>query len=196
MVDWQQAREHLTSLGITENVLLALFPPKDRKGGGCTYIETTPLLEQEPPSLASQLQQRPGFSLGFIQNPGGTKDREIKYCRSLFFEDDGEGDREEKTQQWEAAGLPRPSLQIWTGGKSVHHYWLLEEPCTPTQFKQAQKRLFRHVQSALPSADIDTALSNPARILRLAGGSTPPQGRKLRSFLQVVRSTATSSFGT
>lgn len=179
MIDWQAAAQHMATLGIQDAVLLALFPPKERRGkAGCTYIEVSPGSRWEPQQVESQLQQRPGFSLGFIQNPGGTKDREIKYCRSLFFEDDGGGTREEKTRQWEAAGLPRPSLQVWTGGKSVHHYWLLEEPCTPTQFKQAQKRLFRHVQTALRDADIDTALSNPARILRLAGGVHPTTGQK------------------
>jgi hypothetical protein len=179
MVNWQAAAQHMATLGIDEAVLLALFPPKDNRGkAGCTYIEVSPGSRWNPEHVETQLSQRPGFSLGFIQNPGGTKDREIRYCRSLFFEDDGQGDREEKTRQWELTGLPRPSLQVWTGGKSVHHYWLLEEPCTPTQFKQGQKRLFRHVKEALPEAEIDTALSNPARILRLAGGVHPSTGLK------------------
>jgi hypothetical protein len=178
MIDWQAATQHMATLGIEDAVLLALFPPKENRGkAGCTYIEVSPGSRWNPTQVESQLKQRPGFSLGFIQNPGGTKDREIKYCRSLFFEDDGDGDREVKTRQWELTGLPRPSLQVWTGGKSVHHYWLLEEPCTPTQFKQGQKRLFRHVKEALPDSDIDTALSNPARILRLAGGIHPSTGR-------------------
>jgi len=181
MVDWQQAGDHLRTLGITDTVLLALFPPKEARGrGGCTYIEVSPGSRWEPSQVESQLSQRPGYSLGFIQNPGGTKDREIQYCRALFFEDDGDGSYDEKVAQWESAGLPRPSLQIWTGGKSVHHYWLLEEPCTPAQFKAAQKRLFRHVQNALPGASIDTALSNPARILRLAGGVHPATGEMSR----------------
>lgn len=178
-VDWQAAAQHMATLGIDQTVLLALFPPKTNRGkAGCTYIEVSPGSRWEPTQVESQLQQRPGFSLGFIQNPGGTKDREIQFCRSLFFEDDGEGDRDTKVTQWEAAGLPRPSLQVWTGGKSCHHYWLLEEPCTPTQFRQGQKRLFRHVKAALPEADIDMALSNPARILRLAGGVHPVTGMK------------------
>ncbi len=179
MIDWQQAEQHLAALGISDDVLLALFPPKEGRGkAGCTYIEVSPGTDWEVEKVEVQLQQRPGFSLGFIQNPGGTKDREIRYCRSLFFEDDGSGDKDAKVKQWEMAGLPRPSLQVWTGGKSVHHYWLLDEPCTPTQFKQAQKRLFRHVQAALEGAEIDTALSNPARILRLAGGLHPSTGQK------------------
>jgi len=181
MIDWQQAGQHLATLGIADDVLLALFPPKEARGrGGCEYIPVNPKGNWEVPEVEAQLQRRPGYSLGFIQNPGGTKDREIQYCRALFFEDDGDSSYDEKVAQWESAGLPRPSLQVWTGGKSVHHYWLLEEPCTPAQFKAAQKRLFRHVQNALPGASIDTALSNPARILRLAGGVHPATGEMSR----------------
>jgi hypothetical protein len=184
MIDWQQAATHVATLGIgaDDRLLLALFPPKDRKGkAGCTYIEVSPGSQWEPEQVERQLASHPGFSLGFIQNPGGTKDREIAWCRALFFEDDSDqSTMEEKEAQWESAGLPRPSLQVWTGGKSVHHYWLLEEPCTPTEFRRAQKRLFRHVQQALPTADIDTALCNPARILRLAGGIHPSTGQMSR----------------
>jgi hypothetical protein len=184
MIDWQQATAHISALGIAadDRLLIALFPPKDRQGkAGCTYIEVSAGSQLEPEQVERQLASQPGFSLGFIQNPGGTKDREIAWCRSLFFEDDSdESTMEEKEVQWEAAGLPRPSLQVWTGGKSVHHYWLLEEPCTPTQFRQAQKRLFRHVQASLPEADIDNALCNPARILRLAGGVHPSTGEMSR----------------
>jgi hypothetical protein len=183
MIDWQQAATHVTALGIgpEDKLLLALFPPKDRKGkAGCIYIEVSPGSRWEPEQVQAQLERHPGYSLGAILNPGGTKDREIRYCRALFFEDDGDGSQEEKVEQWAAAGLPRPSAQLWTGGKSVHHYWLLEEPCTPTEFRRAQKRLFRHVQAALPNAEIDTALCNPARILRLAGGIHPETGEMSR----------------
>lgn len=179
MIDWQAAAEHMAALGIKDSVLLALFPPKGGRGReGCTYIEVSPGSRWEPNQVESQLSRRPGFSLGFIQNPGGTKNAEIKFCRSLFFEDDGAGSKEEKTRQWEEAGLPKPSLQVWTGGKSIHHYWLLDTPCTPLQFKQAQQRLFRYVKRQLPSAEIDTALCNAARILRLAGGIHPETGQR------------------
>lgn len=177
MIDWEQATQHMAALEIQDGVVLALFPPKDRGGkDGCLHITVDASSAWDPKGVEAQLDKRPGYSLGFIPNPGGTKNAEIKYCRALFFEDDGPASKEEKIAQWEAAGLPRPSLQVWTGGKSVHHYWLLEQPCTPTDFRKGQKRLHRFVQKALPGSDIDKALCNPSRILRLAGGIHPKSG--------------------
>ena len=185
MIDWQQAAQHVSALGIgpDDALLLALFPPKPTEGqrpGGCFYIEVRPGTGWEPEHVEAQLRQRPGYSLGAIFNPGGTKNAEIKFCRFLMFEDDGPGGLEEKQNQWEVAGLPRPSFQIWTGGKSVHHYWLLEEPCSPSDLKAGMKRLARHCQKALPGAGIDFALSNPSRILRMAGGIHPSTGEMAR----------------
>ena len=177
MIDWGLATQHMAALEIQDGVVLALFPPKDRGGkDGCLHITIDAGSAWDPKSVEAQLDKRPGYSLGFIPNPGGTKNAEIKYCRALFFEDDGPASKDEKIAQWEAAGLPRPSLQVWTGGKSVHHYWLLDQPCTPSDFRKGQRRLHRFVQKALPGSDIDTALCNPSRILRLAGGIHPKSG--------------------
>jgi len=180
MVNWQEAEQHLEQLGVApdETVTLALFPPKVGRRGGCAYFSYVPQLPFDVEQVEHGLSSRPGYSLGFIPNPGGTRDAEIRYCRALFFEDDSDAPLEVKKLQWEQAGLPHPSLQIWTGGKSVHHYWLLTEPCTPTQFRAGQRRLFAHAARCLPGSEIDTALSNPARILRLAGGLHPVTGQQ------------------
>ena len=185
MIDWDQAAQHVKALEIApeDGLVLALFPPKPGKGErspGCIYINVTPGSAWETDQVEAQLSKRPGYSLGAIFNPGGTKNAEIKFCRFLMFEDDGPGGLEEKQDQWSAAGLPRPSFQVWTGGKSVHHYWLLEQPCTTSEFKQGMKRMARHVAKALPGAGIDSALSNPSRILRLAGGVHPKTGETSR----------------
>lgn len=180
MVNWQEAERHLAQMGVEpdETVTLALFPPKVGRRGGCAYFSYTPELPFDVEQVEHGLSTRPGYSLGFIPNPGGTRDAEIRYCRALFFEDDSSAPIEVKQKQWEQAGLPHPSLQIWTGGKSVHHYWLLTEPCTPSQFRAGQRRLFAHAARCLPGSDIDTALCNPARILRLAGGVHPETGQQ------------------
>ena len=185
MIDWAEAVKHVQALEIApeDGLVLALFPPKPGKGersAGCVYINVNPGSSWATDQIEAQLQQRPGYSLGAIFNPGGTKNAEIKFCRFLMFEDDGPGGLEEKREQWATAGLPSPSFQVWTGGKSVHHYWLLDKPCTTTEFRQGMKRLARHVAKALPGAGIDTALSNPSRILRLAGGVHPATGETSR----------------
>ena len=128
MIDWNEAAQHVSALeiGPEDKLLLALFPPEPG-AGGCIYIEVSPGSNWAPENVERELKNRPGYALGAIFNPGGKKNSEIKFCRFLVFEDDGPGGLEEKRDQWQTAGLPRPSFQVWTGGKSVHHYYLLEK---------------------------------------------------------------------
>lgn len=186
MVDWIQADTQLTHLGMTpeEGFILALFPPKhgEGPGSGCVHLEVRGELDRA--WVEQQLQAKPQFSLGFIPNPGGTKNREITACRALFYEDDNQAtDLESKKSQWERAGLPRPSLQMWTGGKSVHNYWILDTPCDPATFVRLQKLLFAHVMRCIPEAEIDRSLAKPCQVMRLAGGIHPKTGQVSRVVL-------------
>ena len=180
MIDWNQAKQHASALDIgpEDKLLLALFPPEPG-AGGCKYIEVSPGLDWKPEDVERELKNRPGYALGAIFNPGGKKNSEIKFCRFLVFEDDGPGGLEEKKDQWATAGLPQPSFQVWTGGKSVHHYYLLEKPCSAAEYKRAMKRLAAHCKRSL-GAGVDNSLSNAARILRMAGGIHPKTGEMAR----------------
>jgi len=182
MVDWTQAEEQLRHLGITEEegFVIALFPPKKRRADEvCEHVLVNNDLNR--PAVERQLGSLPGYGFGYIPNWGGTKDSEISYCRALFYEDDNpDTGLEHKKAQWQDAGLPHPSLQMWTGGKSVHNYWILETPCSGIEFRQAQKQLFRHVIATVSDAVIDERLCNPARVMRLAGGRHPETGELSR----------------
>lgn len=180
MIDWLQAQDHLFLSGIEpeEPVILALFP-KER--GTCIHVPTVGSLPADARSKVEAVMGRnTDLSLGFLLNPGGTKNDEIKFCRALFYEDDGSAPLEEKLAQWEVCGLPRPSMQLWTGGKSVHNYWFLRQPCSTTAFTAAQKMLFKHVESCLEGVKVDTTLSKPCQVLRLAGGVHPKTGEQSR----------------
>lgn len=182
MVDWSQAEEQLTHLGISaeEGFVLALFPPKGGQGAlPCEHIRVHGTLNRE--LVERRLAALPGYGFGYIPNCGGTKDREIAFCRALFYEDDNpDTDLSHKRSQWETAGLPHPSLQMWTGGKSVHNYWILETACSGIEFRQGQKALFAHIKATVPGAQIDEKLCNPARVMRLAGGTHPETGELSR----------------
>lgn len=182
MVDWTQVEEQLSHLGITaeEGYFIALFPPK-KKGEDlpCHHIDVEGVLDKV--RIERELAARPGYGFGYIPNWGGTKNSEITYCRALFYEDDNPlSSLDEKKQQWVEAGLPHPSLQMWTGGKSVHNYWILDQPCSGVEFRQGQKRLFAHVKRTVTGVEIDTKLCNPARVMRLAGGKHPETGELSR----------------
>lgn len=181
MVDWTEAETQLAHLGITaeEGFYISLFPPKTRNGEGSFNLAQQGAISKD--DIEQRLSKLPGYGFGYIPNWGGTKDAEIAYCRALFYEDDNPNSSQaEKKEQWQAAGLPHPSLQIWTGGKSVHNYWILETPCSGNEFRQAQRLLFRHVKATVEGVEIDTKLCNPARVMRLAGGTHPETGQVSR----------------
>jgi hypothetical protein len=93
---------------------------------------------------------------------GGVKDQDITACPALFVEWDDGASIEEQQQRWQALGLPEPSVMVSTGGKSVHCYWVLQEPISADEWRRITARLITHCNS-------DTNCSNPARVMRLPG---------------------------
>lgn len=105
-----------------------------------------------------------------VVNNGGDKDAEITQCIALFCEWDDKP-KDWQVTAWQELGLPEPSLQVDTGGKSIHNYWILSEPVTAEQWKPVQTRL-------LDYADADRQLKNPARVMRLPGCPHPETGQQ------------------
>ncbi len=105
--------------------------------------------------------QSEGRGVYIVVNDGGDTDSEIVACRAFFCEWD-DRPKEEQINAWKDLGLPEPSLQIDTGNKSIHNYWVLKKVIDPKTWKPIQERLLDH-------ADADRALKNPSRVMRLAG---------------------------
>lgn len=120
---------------------------KGRKGG--------------PDSALIAQWQSEGRGIYVVINDGGDKDIEITTCRAIFCEWD---DRpvEWQVTAWQELNLPEPSLQVATGGKSIHNYWIFDTPITPDQWLPLQARLLDYTQS-------DSTNRNLARVLRLPG---------------------------
>jgi len=105
--------------------------------------------------------QAEGRGVYVVINDGGDKDAEITSCRALFCEwDDRPADWQ--LTAWQGLGLPEPTMQVSTGGKSIHNYWILTDPITPSHWRAVQTRLLDH-------ADADRSLKNPSRVMRLPG---------------------------
>lgn len=106
-------------------------------------------------------EQADGSDVYFVVNDGGDKAAEITKCRAFFVEWD---DKEIAWQinAWKELGLPEPSLQVLTGGKSVHNYWILDEPCRADYWRNIQTRLIEF-------CDSDRALKDPSRVMRVPG---------------------------
>ncbi len=104
------------------------------------------------------------FNTYLVPNRGGNKDWQITECTCLFIEYD-DGDKEQQITKWQELGLPRPTFQLDTGGKSIHHYWTLQEPISPNHWRQLQQRLLNHATGS------DQLLKNPSRLMTVAGAN-------------------------
>jgi hypothetical protein len=91
----------------------------------------------------------------------GVKAKDVSNCPALFAEWD-DRPMDWQLRAWQELGLPEPTIQLLTGGKSVHCYWLLDKPMAPEQWRPLQARLIDHCQS-------DTACKDPSRVMRLPG---------------------------
>lgn len=105
--------------------------------------------------------QAEGRGAYFVVGDGGTTNDSITSFSALFVEWDDKPLEWQRTA-WRELGLPEPSLQVETGGKSLHTYWVLDQALPPDQWREAQQRLAKHGNS-------DSSLSDPAQLMRLPG---------------------------
>jgi len=125
-------------------------PDKGRKGEGT--------LQQLQPQIDQWVKEGRGV---YLAVNGAHQNADVKSCRAVFYEHD-DLPIEIQVGLWETIGLPAPSLQISSGGKSVHSYWTFDQPIPPDVWKKLQIDL-------MELADSDRSLKNPNRVMRLAG---------------------------
>ena len=162
-VDLHQIARQLELLNykLGETVFLRAFYPSDdprqRDDKGRKADATTIELMCQ----TAQRFQNEGRGIYFVVNGGGQRDAEVETCRAIFYEHDNLA-KELQLGLWETLGLPEPTFQVDTGGKSIHSYWVLTEPIDPTRWRSLQTDL-------LEFSDGDRSLKNPSRVMRLAG---------------------------
>ena len=115
----------------------------------------------EPKRTTVEEWQNEGRGVYAVINDGGDTDSEITQCRAVFCEWD-DRPKEWQVDAWKDLGLPEPTIQVDTGGKSIHNYWVFAEPISVDDWKSLQTRLLDH-------ADADRSLKNPSRVMRLPG---------------------------
>lgn len=156
-IDFDEARRFIALLGKPAGTIrMRAFLHKEhedkasdkgRKGGA-----SKPLIRQ---------WQAEGRGVYVVVNDGGDVDADITDCRAFFAEWD-DRPREWQLTAWQELGLPEPTFQIDTGGKSIHSYWVLADPITPNHWRLVQTRL-------LDYCDADTSIKNASRVMRLPG---------------------------
>ncbi len=102
-----------------------------------------------------------GISKATGKPTGCVQDADITTCRALFAEWDDKP-IEWQLAAWRELGLPEPTLQNNTGGKSIHNWWVLDQAIDPQLWREITARLIAHCQS-------DKSCKNPSRLMRLPG---------------------------
>ncbi|MBN3949951.1 MAG: DUF3987 domain-containing protein [Nostoc sp. NMS7] len=162
-VDRHQIAKQLELLGYKpgEKVFLRAFYPSNdppqRDGGGRKTNHTT----IESIAQTAERFQNEGRGIYLVVNGGGQTDAEVETCRAIFYEHDNLS-KDLQLSLWQSKGLPEPTFQVDTGGKSIHSYWVFNEPIDPSSWRSLQSDL-------LEFADGDRSLKNPSRVMRLAG---------------------------
>ena len=162
-IDREQVRQQLAALGYKggDRVFLRAFFPdtdprkKDDPGRKAEAINLDQLIEQ-----AARYQAQ-GRGIYFVINGGGHKNEDVAEGRAIFYEHDNL-DKAAQVDLWKSLGLPEPTLQIDTGGKSIHSYWVFDEPVAIEKWRPLQAEL-------LEFADADRSIKNASRVMRLAG---------------------------
>jgi putative DNA primase/helicase len=107
-----------------------------------------------------------GAAAFVLPNSGGNKKADITEVRSIRAEWDDQP-IEWQIRAWKVLGLPEPTFQVATGGKSVHSYWVLREGVEPIRGELAARRVVKLAcDKGFPS---DPAVVSRSQPMRLAG---------------------------
>ncbi|MBD2336154.1 DUF3987 domain-containing protein [Calothrix sp. FACHB-156] len=160
----QQVAQQLALLGYKKGdtvCLRSFYPSNDpRRTGDKGRKEQAQSLNQLI-QLANEYQSQ-GRGVYLVVNSGGHDDKNITFCRAIFYEHDNL-EKDISRDLWQALGLFEPTFQVDTGGKSIHSYWVLSEPtANVAAWRSLQRDLLEY-------ADADRSLKNPSRVMRLAG---------------------------
>ena len=193
VIDVEQAERMLDILGLPRDepvILCRWWKDGDRgrfhhypwKNAGAGYDWPTLPAERLYDAVAKDF--RLGVdNFGFVPERGGIAydgRKEITEVRFLKYEiDDASMSLEAQFETWRRAGLPPPSLVLFTGGKSLHFWWRLKTPLPLAEGIVALKRLQEAIRQATPGVKLDPKMESPAQPMRLAGGIHP--GTRQRS---------------
>ena len=156
-IDEAQARRHLWMLNLDPRVTniraIGHKGMNPRKAINGVFSDDIHLAER---------WHRQGCGLYLQVNSGGTKKAQVTECNAVFLEYD---DRPvlEQVGIWDDLGLPHPTFQVDTGGRSIHHCWTFKTPIEPARWEQLMARLH------LLAVGCDTSCKGLPRMMRMAG---------------------------
>ncbi len=124
------------------------------------------LPHKEPPHLKLptdeiETRQSKGYDIYFVVNGQGQNKASVKFGRAIFYEHD-DLPKDLQRDLWKKLGLPEPSFQLDTGGKSIWSLWTFDTPIPKEQWEPLQSDLLEY-------SDADRTIKDASRVMRLAG---------------------------
>lgn len=154
------AEKHLRYLGHDINTTSIRLLATDEPAKKLTGLDLTEIKKRE----------NRGYSVHAVVNQGGQTDLEITSCTAIFYEHDNL-EIGLQLDLWRSLQLPVPTFQIATGGKSIHSYWVFDQPTSDKLgWQKLQKDLLEY-------ADADRQLGNLSKMMRLAGSGYFKDGK-------------------
>ncbi len=165
----EEALLHIKLLGLRDDeVWFRTVPVNPKDKHRCRSIKGVERDRDVADTITQELASRVllGAAVFVLPNPGGSKKAEITEVRSIRAEWDDQP-IEWQIEGWKVLGLPKPTFQVATGGKSVHSYWVLTEGVDPLRGELAARRVVKRATDAgFPS---DPAVVGRSQPMRLAG---------------------------
>lgn len=155
-IDHAQARRHLELLGYQKGDKIFMRYIHPDPAHTPKSIKKSRLNWQECDRYQSE-----GYDAYFVVNGQGNTDAKVSVGRAIFYEHD-DLDKSIQRDLWQSLGMPEPTFQVDTGGKSIHSYWVFDEPVPIADWRQLQEDLLEFSAG-------DRTIKNPSRIMRLAG---------------------------
>ena len=182
-IDRNLAQRQLALLGhnINKPVYLRFFYPSDdpRKDGDAGRKADQVNWNQ------IENYQKEGRGAYFVVNGGGHKNDDVTQGRAIFVEHD-DLPKDIQRNLWKSLGLPEPTFQVDTGGKSIHAYWVLIEAIAVEKWSVLQRDLLEYTNG-------DRSIKNLARVMRMAGGwhiSHDPDGNPIYNQTKIISASA------
>jgi hypothetical protein len=202
-IDTAEAARFLQLIGRdTGPLVLTSFPGIGRNIPGCAGPQLWREVEQEskrhptrgigfkvctPLPQPADWGSKPGHrnTYGGIKKWGASS-AHMAGSNLLCAEADGGLSQEEQLALPARAGLPEPTITVFSGGKSVHFFWLLDKSrdesplLSPERFGALQKRIALAIEAVAPEAKADQSLGDAGQVMRLPGSIHPVKGERCR----------------
>jgi phage/plasmid-associated DNA primase len=127
-----------------------------------------------------EAEKEPGERFKCKPRTFGASNKHIQEAVAVWFECDGGLVLEAQEKLHELIGLPEPTMTVWTGGKSLHVYYVLRNPIDTRQSERLMLWMCKALERVCPDCKPDYSIKSASRLMRVPGGRHGTKGGRAR----------------